>query len=241
MVGILVGACTSSGPEQDPQFRAEPVAKPVAEPVAEPIAEAEAEVEPVVRGPVQMVLGGIQHGKPPLRWYAGRLTLENHDGRPRWLVFPYDISTPLPAEPVFTVGTSPGIPFGGAGFTGEGGAVVEVRMVGEFSAFHLAAHGRVVFERYDLKAWGPVERFEVWEVAELRVDGRPLEDWLPYPTLSGADVIVGPQVKSTDLDWNRATSSGRKDYPTKPVHEVRAEVVRRWPVEIVGAAEQHAP
>ncbi len=188
-----------------------------------------------------MELKAIRHGKPPLRWYSGRLTLENHADRPRWLVFPYSISTPLQAEPVFTADDSPGIPFGGSGYRGEGGDVVEVRMYGSnFSAFHLAAHGRVVFERYGLEAWGPVERFEVWEVAELRVDGRPLEDWLPYPTLSGADVIVGPNVKSSNLDWNPVTHRGRKDYPAEPVQEVRAEVVRRWPVEIVGAAEQHA-
>lgn len=224
LVGLVACACTASGPAPDAGVPA-----------------SEADVPAIDPAPVRAVLLSTRMGKPPLRFYSVRLTLENRHERSMWLLLPSYISDTLPAAPVFSAEGAQVVPFGGKGYVGDSGEVVEVVMYANtgFSAFHLPPGGHVVLDGYVLEAWKAVERFEAWEVAELWVNRvLPLERWLPYPSMSSADGVV-PREAIDDwrnLDWDPARSRGRADYPAEPVQEVTAELVRRWQVPLEDAA-----
>jgi hypothetical protein len=185
-------------------------------------------------------------GKPPMRTYLVRLTLSNPEDHPVWFVLPYWGDRALPEDGVFPNKNWGDQPFGGRSYSGQGGAVVEVKMYGGagFHAFRLPAKGRVVLDGYGVGAWEDVKEVVVLECRRLEVNGKtPLEKWLPYDTLSGAKVTVGPKMVSADwtnLDWDAKKLRERDDYPREKVEQVKADCVRRWTIK-VQAAEAKGP
>jgi hypothetical protein len=187
--------------------------------------------------PVEAVLLSTRGGKPPLRFYDVRLTVENRRDRPVWVLLQYFADRPLPASGEFVDEGLHAVPFEARQYAGAGGKAVEVTMHGGagFRALRLPAGGRVVFERFEVKAWREVSRLEVWEASELRVNGRaPLERWLPYGTLCGKEVSVPASAMGRweNLDWDAERCQGRQDYPKEKVGKVTATVITRWTVRL---------
>jgi hypothetical protein len=212
-----------------------PTSRPGPDPAPAPAPAPVAELPPVAAdaSPVTATLLGRRMGKPPLRFYHVRLDLVNRHDRPIWLVFPNYAEDALPASPVFSGEGSSHPPFGGKGYDGAGGQVVEVDMYGDpgFRAFLLRPRGRVMFDLYSFSAWKDVDGIEAWEVAALKVnDDLPLERWLPYTTLSDFKVRVAENTDWTNLDWDREESRERTDYRHEPVRTVNAEVLQRWQI-----------
>ena len=194
----------------------------------------------IERPPVRVQLLGIREGRPPLRAYTLRLTMSNPHNRPTWLLFRYWGDKPLESSGVFPGTGEVRTPFGGRGYRGKDGEAVEVRLYGGngFVAYQLPAHGTLTFEGFAVEAWGPINEVEVWEASALLVDGRTaLEAWLPYNTLSGKGVVVPRGADWENLDWDRAVSRPRTDYPKGPVKQVKAVGVRRWLVPIHSVKE----
>jgi hypothetical protein len=191
---------------------------------------------------VQAVPQKCVDGRPPLRTYLVRLALSNPEDHPVWFVLPYWGDRPLPEDGVFPNQTGTGQPFGGKGYAGQGGPAVEVEMYGGagFHAYRLPAKGRVVLDGYGVEAWKDVKEVVVLECRRLEVNGKtPLEKWLPYDTLSGANVTVGPRMVSADwtnLDWDAKKFRTRDDYPKEKAEQVKADCVRRWTIKVQAPA-----
>ena len=184
--------------------------------------------------PARLTLIDKQDGKPPMRSFHVGLVLRNHHDEPVWFVLPYYGDRPLPADGKFknTGGFARPLEadaYDGDRFGGKGRAV-KVTFLGDgFHAFRLPPAGSLTFADYPIECWSDIRRVEVWEVAELRVNGHtPLEDWLPYKTLSDTRVLIPFWAKTDGLDWDAARSQPRTDYPKEPVHFVTARVLKKW-------------
>lgn len=184
--------------------------------------------------PVRASYIGSRNGKPPLRSYMVRLTLENKRDIPVWFVLPYWGDKPLQEKGLFPNKGMDGTPFGGKKFDGQGGPAVEVLMYGGegFKAFRLPPKGQLELAGYTIEAWKDTSEIVVQEASELRVNGKtPLEKWLPYGVTSGKNVKVGLDIDWINLDWDAEKSASRTDYPKEKVKEVKAELLRSWKVK----------
>ncbi|WP_254508554.1 hypothetical protein [Anatilimnocola floriformis] len=187
---------------------------------------------------VKASLVDVRDGKPPLKFHGVRLTIENKQERPTWIVLPYWGERSLPAKGIFPLDEHDGPGFGGKGFVGEGGSAVEVLMYGGegFRAFRLPGKGSLQLDGYEIESWKEIDAIDVIEARELKVNGKtPLEKWLPYATTSDAKVKVGSQQLNVDwknLDWDAKKSKSRTDYPTEKVEKVVAEDFRVFKVKI---------
>ncbi|MEQ2010060.1 MAG: hypothetical protein ABMA26_25030 [Limisphaerales bacterium] len=172
--------------------------------------------------------------------------MNQHD-HPVWFVFPSWGEKPLPETGVFPVVNWDYRPFEGRQFAGEGGAAVEISMYGGsgFKAFHLPAKGRLELDGYSIKAWKDIDSIIVLEARELKVNGKAhLEKWLPYNPTCGEKVKVGSQVLRVDwknLDWDESKNRSRDDYPKEKVNQVKAEVIRSWPIRLQPIVEKKTP
>ncbi len=177
----------------------------------------------------------------PMEYYRVRLVIENRNEKPTWFVLPYFGDQSLPDSGTFQK-NAPGFqphdqPFGAKEYRGTGGTVIEVLMYGGagFRAFRLPAHGKLELDGYMIEANKSIGAVPVWEVNRLSVNGDvPLEKWLPYPTLSGANVKVPAKEVQKDwrnLDYIPGQIGGRRDYPKKKVEFVTAEGIKRWTVK----------
>ena len=194
--------------------------------------------------PVTAELLRRRMGKPPMRSYGLFLTLENRHDRPIWLLFPPFLDDRLvvqtTADPAIVRFDSRGGDFGGNGYPGRARQVIEVQLFGGagFRAFHLPARGRVVLDGFGLSGSSDVDRMDVWEVDELRVNGRrPLEEWLPYPVTARVGAVVTDFGNGENMDWDYDRDRKRDDYPDEKVTHVDARVRARWVVPLVGAAQ----
>ena len=75
---------------------------------------------------------------------------------------------------------------------------------------------------------------EVWEVEALSVNGKkPVEQWLPYNTMSEADVHIVARTDWDNLEWDPKTSNKRADLPKEKVQFVEGKVLAKWTVPMV--------
>jgi RNA polymerase sigma factor (sigma-70 family) len=178
-----------------------------------------------------------QDGKPPSRTFHVGLTLRNRRDEPVWFLLPYDGDRPMPADGQFKNTGGTALPLEGEAYDGDKvggqGRAVEVTFLGDgFHAFRLPPAGSLTIADYPLECWSDVRRVEVWEASELRVNGRtPLEDWLPYKTLSNARTVIPFWTnwrRGGSLDWDGARSRPRTDYPKEQVDFIAARVLKKW-------------
>jgi uncharacterized protein (TIGR03067 family) len=189
-------------------------------------------------GPARFTFIEKQDGKPPVRTFHVGLVLRNRRDEPVWFVLPYYGDEPLPADGKFknTGGFERPLEaddYDGDRFGGQGKAV-RVRFLGDgFYAFRLPAAGSLAIADYPIHCWSDIRRVEVWEVADLRVNGRtPLEDWLPFKTLGTSHTLIPFWTKANGLDWDPARSQPRTDYPKERVDFVTARVLKKWEVPL---------
>jgi uncharacterized protein (TIGR03067 family) len=175
-----------------------------------------------------------QDGKPPVRSYHVGLVLRNDREEPVWFVLPYYGDEPLRADGKFRNTGGFDRPLEADDYDGDRyggrGKAVKVTFLGDgFHAFRLPPAGSLRLADYPIECWSDIRRVEVWEVSELRVNGRtPLEDWLPYKTLSDGRTLIPFWARAGGLDWDRARSRPRTDYPKEKVDFVSARVLKKW-------------
>jgi RNA polymerase sigma factor (sigma-70 family) len=193
--------------------------------------------------PVKTTFLREQGGKPPVRGYHVKLEMTNRGPRPVWLLLGYYGDAPLEADGRFTSAAADGRPqsFTGKYFDGDRnggkGKVVEIDYIGKtgFRAFLLPPRAAVTFDDFGIEAWSAIRQFEVWEASALRVNGRtPLQDWLPYPTMSDQQARIPADTDWGNLDWDAKALKSRVDYPAERVNSVAATVLRKWNVPITG-------
>ncbi len=192
--------------------------------------------------PVQIIVLEQRGGKPPMRSYFVKLLLANPSDKALWLLLPYYGSGPLKADARFTPSSNGepqcfvGKQFNGGKNQGEGTAI-EIALIGEkgFRAFRLPPHASIQFDRFPIEAWKNVNKMELWEASELRVNGKTaLENWLPYSTLSAAKARIPANTDWTNLDWDAKTQKSRTDYPKETIKSVVATISHKWEVSING-------
>lgn len=197
--------------------------------------------------PARVELQGIQESKPPLLYYSVRLKLHNQHDVPVWFILPYWGDDSLPKNGIFLNESGKVQPFGGKGFEGDTGRVVEVAMHGGkgFKAFQLPPKGQIEIDGYRIGAWKDIDGIVVLESRELKVNGmRPLEKWLPYGMTSNEKVKVGSQqanIDWTNLDWDAKKAASRTDYPNEEVKQVTAEGIRALKISFRQHGEKGTP
>src|SRR5262249_25075644 len=138
---------------------------------------------------------GKTGGKPPMRLYDLALEMTNPRDHPVWLLLPYYGDEVLPDKGAFQSNFDQ--PFGGPEYAGAarggGGKAVEVHFLGDpsFRAFRLPARAKVALARFTVETWSDITQTQFVEASSLRVNDRtPLEEWLPYTTLSDRTASV---------------------------------------------------
>ena len=173
--------------------------------------------------------------KPPLRAYGVNLVVENRHREPIWFLVRYWGNDPLPKKAEFESPSEPTPPFGGEEYLHDGKRVVLIRHYGDakFIAFQLPEAASIEFSAYVIEAWDRITEFEIWEVSELKVNGRtPLEKWLPYNTLSDNGAKIPRGQDWNNLDWDYKQNQKRTDYRKEVVKSVTASLIQRWTIPI---------
>jgi hypothetical protein len=177
-------------------------------------------------------------GIPPGKIYSVRLVLKNNFEKPIWFLMPYWADSKLPRQGVFVNKRWSQQPFEGRLFKGDAGSIVEVRLTDDegFRAFNLPARGQLELDGYCLDATHSTDSIVVLQATSLLVNKKiPLENWLPYRTLSS------PKVKSNrdqiriewkNLDWDTDLRRRREDYRSERIEEIRAEGCRSWTIKL---------
>ena len=154
-----------------------------------------------------------------------------------WFLTRYYGDKPLAATGVFTTGGAPAQPFGGKGYDGGKGGVVEIFCLGNepFIGFYVAGNRRIKFDEYTIEAWDDIKAMELWEVRSLKVNDRmPLEAWLPYSVMNDPKAVVPPGTDWKNLDWDAEKLGSRTDYPKEVVRSVNAKGITKWTIAIKG-------
>ncbi len=171
--------------------------------------------------------------------YYFDLKITNHYSSPMWFVIRHIGNEPLREDAMFhgkKLGKQPfaGWVFDGAR-TGGKGKVVKIDHLGrhKFTAFHLPAKGTVHFARYHMVSPLNFHEFDVWVAPTILVNAKtPLRRWLPYKTLSDAEVVLSKDAKGKSLDWNPERMGSRQDYPKEKVKMVWVEAKRKYKLDL---------
>jgi hypothetical protein len=163
------------------------------------------------------------------------MSLANPHDTPIWVLLLDSNAGPVPETNVFDSGGHLN-DFGRSVYFGTEGAVVELVSYSRpmFRAFRLPSQGEVVFEHYTIEApTKDLKVIDVWEVSELRVNGTtPLDQWLPYKTLSDKRVLLNAKAVSEWLDNPKLATVKRGEYPKEKVERVTANVLHRWKIPV---------
>jgi hypothetical protein len=177
----------------------------------------------------------VRSGKPPSLIYEIRIDFQNERPAPVWLVIRYFLDKPLNDSAKFMGNDLLPRQFGATeyldGLNKRSAVVIDFYGEDSFRALRLPGNGTAKFAQLQLSAWSEASDFEVWEANKILVNGRtPLEEWLPYKTMSDQDTVSLTDrhtANTKSLDWD----SGSKDYvkyPNEKVEFVTMEVIDKW-------------
>ncbi|MFL5341885.1 MAG: WD40 repeat domain-containing protein, partial [Gemmataceae bacterium] len=186
-----------------------------------------------------------QDGKPPMRAFHVKLEMTNPGDKPIWLLLGYYRDLLPSRTGKFTSEAADGQPqcFTGKYFDGEKkggqGKAIEISYIGGdgFRAFHLPPRSAMTFDDFAIESWSDIKWIDVLEASELRVNGKtPLQEWLPYPTMSDQQVRIPANTDWGNLDWDAKTLKSRTDYPNEKVEFVKPTVLTMRLIPIIGLA-----
>ena len=76
-----------------------------------------------------------------------------------------------------------------------------------------------------------VRSFKVWTAEEITVNGKePLQNWLPYETLSDAQTLVPANAQSNNLNWDAKLLADRVDFRKEPISKLDLKITGTWEV-----------
>lgn len=187
-----------------------------------------------------------KHGsKPPLQLYYFDFEFKSRQDDYKWLLINYHFDEILPDSGTFISYKESKSPLGAEEFFDKQkqNKVVLISFFGEnsFQALRLPPKGTIKFDSFRLGSDSDMSEIEVWEVRSLLVNGEtPLEEWLPYGTLSEATIypIKYDEGRSLDIVLNQNTNSTRTDYPTEKVKFVTAKGLRKWKIPFKVSIEE---
>jgi hypothetical protein len=203
----------------------------------------------VLPAPVSATFISKQGGKPPLKFIRTALVLTNSSNKPLWFVLPYHCDEPptlknpvrIPKgfEPTWIC--ADGFNTGNYYKVAEGSKGKTIRLTvlnvaGDkaFCLFRLPPGGRVAFESYRLEIWSDyVRSFKVWIAEEITVNGKePLQNWLPYETLSDVQTFVPAKAESDNLNWDAKLLGNRADFRKEPMSELDLKITGTWEIPL---------
>ena len=191
--------------------------------------------------PVKLKLLHLQRGKPPMRFYHCRVSMQNTSNKPYWIVLPEDISISLlpnkrrakhlriPSNP------EDDVVFVGKGYKSSAGQVIAVHafVKPSLNAYHLPAGANIVFKKLSFEAWSKVKKVNVLLARDILVnDKRSLEDWLPFPTMSPKKATVLGERNWQNLNWDRRKNRRRTDFPKERVNFIELKNLYSYEVRM---------
>jgi hypothetical protein len=175
------------------------------------------------------------------------LVLTNSSKSPLWFVLPYQCDEPPKLNSPLRIlkGLQPtwisahGFNTGAyyKAVEGSKGKTIQLKILyviedKGFCLFRLPPGGRVEFESYQFEMRSEyVHSFKAWTAEEITVNGKePLQNWLPYETLSDAQTLVPANAESDNLTWDAKLLGNRADFRKEPITKLDLKITGNWEI-----------
>ena len=182
-----------------------------------------------------------------MKFIRAALVLTNSSKTPLWFVLPYRCDEPPRLDNPLRIpkgfkptwicadGFNTG-PYHRA-VEGSKGKAIQLNVLNvtedkAFCLFRLPPGGRVEFESYQFEMWSDyVRSFKSWTAEEITVNGKePLQNWLPYETLSDAQTFVPANAQSDNLNWDVKLLSDRADFRKESISKLDLKITGTWEI-----------
>lgn len=161
------------------------------------------------------------------------MRFENPRDTEVWILFPIGGDNRLPADGILKIHDPRVLPISSRRYFGKDGDIVLVCVDEEFYALRIPAKGCVEALRFTRFSFDALVDIEVMETEQLLVNGKtPVEEWIPYPTISGKNVTIDFE-ETADADLNKDPQLPKKvaaKYPNETVESVRAAKFKIWKI-----------